>query len=222
MIDINQFLTPEQVEKAKKAYQARQNAQKSSGPKTEEGKRIAAQNARKHGYASAAIVLTDEDREAYDLHLDSYLASFKPVTQVECDHIRRAADAQWRLDRLTSIETGLLDLQFDNIEFHHYLAITFLEKVKSGNPLDLCRRYQSAAARDSDRAIKMFLILKNDRLKDERALENQSDPNELMPERLKGAEITPIWISRQPESANRAQFNTRFNTRRRKDRRKVA
>src|SRR5436190_4769347 len=104
-------LTPEQIAKCKKTWQAIENAKKSTGPLSPEGKAKAAQNARKHGFASARVVLHEEDRQAYDLHLDGYFASFHPVTQAECDTIRRAAWAQWRYDRLTAIETGLLDLE---------------------------------------------------------------------------------------------------------------
>jgi hypothetical protein len=104
-------LTPEQVAKCKKTWQAIENAKRSTGPVTPEGKAIASQNARKHGFAGAQVVLKEEDKEAYKLHVDAYFASFNPVSQAECDTIRRAAWAQWRYDRLTAIETGLLDLE---------------------------------------------------------------------------------------------------------------
>jgi hypothetical protein len=221
-------LTEEQIEKVRKAFQARANAKHSTGPRTEQGRRIAAQNARKHGYAGAQLVLEEEDQEAYEMHLDSYFASFNPVTQAECDYIRRAAEAQWRLDRLTSIETGILELELDfryveidanleNVELRHYLAVTFIERVRSDNALELCRRYQSGASRDGDRAVKMFLTLKNERLKDEKALKIQADPNEPTIRQPKRAEVTPIRPAKQESpSAKLPQFNNR----RRKDRRK--
>ncbi len=171
-------LTPDQIAKAKKIWQARENARNSTGPLTEEGKRIAAQNARKHGYAAATFVLDEEDKEAYAMHLDAYFQSLNPGNQLECDYVRRVANAQWRYDRLTNIETGLLDLEVSlqgpnidgrlaNIELRHYLAIGFMERVKADNALELCRRYLSSAARDCDRAIKMFYLIKGDRLRDE-------------------------------------------------------
>ena len=39
----------------------------STGPVTEEGKRISALNARKHGFAGAQPVIDDEDKESYSL-----------------------------------------------------------------------------------------------------------------------------------------------------------
>ena len=171
-------LTPAQIAKAKKVWQAGENARLSTGPLTEEGKRIASQNARKHGYAGATFVLDEEDKQAYAMHLDAYFQSLNPGNQLECDYVRRAANAQWRYDRLTNIETGLLDLEVSlqgpnidgrlaNIELRHYLAIAFMERVKADNALELCRRYLPAAARDCDRAVKMFYLMKAERLRDE-------------------------------------------------------
>jgi hypothetical protein len=230
-------LSEHQRDAVNKAVQARLNARKSTGPRTEEGKQIAAQNARKHGYASAKVVLHEEDHEAYNLHLDSYFDSLQPVTQIECDYVRRIADAQWRLDRLCSIETGLLDLEYDYvvpfahvvydpeaIEYHHYLAIAFLEKVNTDNALDLCRRYQSAASRDADRALKMFLILKAERTKGESIAheappkfpKRQRVPNEPTPIREKSPAPAPEASKSSPATAKTAiPIN-----RRRKDRRK--
>jgi len=237
-LNVNPYghLTEEQRETVRRAWQARVNARKSTGPRTEEGKQISAQNARKHGYASARVVLLEEDQEAYDLHLDSYFQSFRPVTQVECDYVRRIADAQWRLDRLCSIETGLLDLEYNyvrpfadvifdpnDIQYHHYLAIAFLEKVNSDKALDLCRRYQSAASRDADRAIKMFLTLKAERIKDEKAAvqpahksqKTQSVPNEPTPAPQHPAKITPIRPANSPKPGQEGHAEIRRSQERR-------
>src|SRR2546425_7115398 len=92
-------LTGDELERAFKARQNRINARNSTGPKTPEGKAAAAQNARKHGFAGATVVLEGEDQEAYDAHLDSYIARFQPIDQVEADTIRRAANSMWKYDR---------------------------------------------------------------------------------------------------------------------------
>ena len=54
------------------------NAEKSTGPRSPEGKAAAAQNARKHGFAGGRVVIADEDKEAYQAHLDAYFDSFQP------------------------------------------------------------------------------------------------------------------------------------------------
>ena len=110
-------LTQQQFDKAKAAWANRDAARRqaaadgSTGPVTPEGKAISAQNARKHGFAGAKMVIDEEDQTAYDAHLDSYRDSFAPGNQVESDTVRLAANAMWRVDRLTSIETGLIELE---------------------------------------------------------------------------------------------------------------
>ena len=44
----------------------RANAQKSTGPKTEESKKIVSQNALRHGLTAQVTIMPDEDREAHD------------------------------------------------------------------------------------------------------------------------------------------------------------
>jgi hypothetical protein len=172
-------VTPEQLAKRKKANQARLNAQKSTGPTSEQGKAKSALNARRHGYSGATAVIEDEDLPAFNAHLDSYFASFAPQTQAECDTIRRAAIAMWRSDRLTSIETGILDIETNHAatmvdaaltgyELHHKLAYSFMQQTatEGQTALALCLRYLTAANRDFDRAVRTFYLMKDNRLTD--------------------------------------------------------
>lgn len=174
-VDPHQQLTPEQSEFARKIAAARAASKLSTGPTSEEGKAISSKNALKHGYAGSTIVIDDEDQEAYNLHLDAYHQTFQPIGQPERDSVRLAANALWRIDRLTSIETGLFDLELShnaphidamlqNLDIHHYFAIAFKEQIKDSNPIDLCRRYLSSAHRDFHRAITVFNLLKANRI----------------------------------------------------------
>jgi hypothetical protein len=168
-------LTPEQSEFARKIAAAREASKLSTGPRTEEGKAIASKNAVKHGFAGSVMVIDDEDKEAYEMHLDAYHRSFRPIGQPECDAVRLIANAMWRIDRLTSIETGLFELEasfhaphidalMQNLSLHHYYAIAFKEQIGDSNPFELCRRYLSSAQRDFHRAIVTFNLLKENRV----------------------------------------------------------
>ena len=44
----------------------RRNAQRSTGPRTEEGKKIAALNARRHNLTGQVTAMTDEERVVHD------------------------------------------------------------------------------------------------------------------------------------------------------------
>ncbi len=70
----------------------RSNAQKSTGPRTPEGKAKSARNATKHGLTAQHIVLSTEDQEVYDAHREQMLAE-------------RIISLSWRLDRAVRIQT---------------------------------------------------------------------------------------------------------------------
>jgi hypothetical protein len=59
------------------------NAQKSTGPVTEEGKQIVANNAVKHGIFSRHLILHDENPEDYQLLLDGLQTELNPVGTLE-------------------------------------------------------------------------------------------------------------------------------------------
>ena len=61
----------------------RSNAQKSTGPRTVEGKAVVAQNAVKHGLLAQEVVIKGEDPGEFELYRDQMLGELAPVGQVE-------------------------------------------------------------------------------------------------------------------------------------------
>jgi hypothetical protein len=92
----------------------RNNARKSTGPQTQEGKTRASQNALKHGLLARDAVLPGEDPEEFEALLAELEADIQPGGAVERELVRQIADAQWRLRRLTRLETGYLAASLDN------------------------------------------------------------------------------------------------------------
>ena len=91
----------------------KENAQKSTGPRTPEGKARVAGNALKHGLASVRVIITGEDERTWLLHLAQIKIDFAPATALEnalTDHI---ANAQWRLLRVARWETEIIDAALD-------------------------------------------------------------------------------------------------------------
>src|SRR5688572_25538951 len=87
----------------------RQNAKKSTGPRTREGKARSSRNALKHGFRATASALTPlEDREAYESYTSSIIDSLRPATAMEQDLAQRIADLSWRLRRIPDAESALL------------------------------------------------------------------------------------------------------------------
>src|SRR5215468_6476875 len=94
---------------AKQQAANRQNAQKSTGPKTSEGKAMVALNAMKHGLLSRQVRLPDED-EAALVELGKRLrAHLQPVGELEVLLVDRIVTAAWRLRRVLAIETSLFE-----------------------------------------------------------------------------------------------------------------
>ena len=62
----------------------RQNAERSTGPRTDEGKAVVSQNAVKHGLFADATVVNGERQADYDLYRDAMVAEMLPVGVIEC------------------------------------------------------------------------------------------------------------------------------------------
>ena len=86
----------------------RNNAKKSTGPRTEQGKTRSATNALKHGLLARDTVLPGEDPADFDSQLSALEADIQPANSLEFELVRQIADAQWRMRRLTRLETGFL------------------------------------------------------------------------------------------------------------------
>jgi len=61
----------------------RNNSQKSTGPKSDEGKAVVSKNAVKHGLFAAEAVISGENPADYELYHDNFLAEMLPVGMVE-------------------------------------------------------------------------------------------------------------------------------------------
>ncbi|HUQ94248.1 MAG TPA: hypothetical protein VM120_21390 [Bryobacteraceae bacterium] len=88
---------------------ARENGKKSHGPITPEGKQRSSLNSITHGLASKCVVLANESEEAYTALLTAYQAEWQPATQTEQHLVIQIANSYWRLRRIWSMETALLD-----------------------------------------------------------------------------------------------------------------
>ena len=85
----------------------RLNALKSTGPRTEEGKRRSRCNAIRHGLTAETVIAGLEDPEDYESFEATIIADYDPTTAVERELVLRLASLLWRLRRATGIETAL-------------------------------------------------------------------------------------------------------------------
>src|SRR5437763_4227912 len=89
----------------------RRNALKSTGPRSEAGKRVSRRNALRHGFTAETVIEPLENPEEYQVFEHAIVSEYLPQTPVEQELVHRLASLFWRLRRATSIETGLLRMQ---------------------------------------------------------------------------------------------------------------
>ncbi len=94
----------------------RQNAQKSTGPKTPEGRAAVRLNGVKHGLTAETIVLKGESQADFTNLLESFEAEHDPVTPTEEALVVQLAMATWRLRRLYHQEAGFYTCQLQSLK----------------------------------------------------------------------------------------------------------
>src|SRR5271165_652409 len=134
----------------------RTNAQKSTGPKTEEGKAASSKNRLSHGFMSAATVIPDEDPEEFRALLIDFALEFQPETATEQILIEKMATNQW---------LSLRAFRLQSVVFLHQS----LQKDQFGIPKDLglLIRYQTTADRAFHRAHNELVKTQKERRKSE-------------------------------------------------------
>jgi hypothetical protein len=87
----------------------RANGALSRGPKTNTGKARSSQNALRHGLLAKAVLLRNENAEAFQALLDAYIDRFSPADEVELGLVEEMVASYWRTRRAFSIEMNMLD-----------------------------------------------------------------------------------------------------------------
>ena len=83
--------SPEQIEAN------RENAKKSTGPQTEEGKQKSSQNARRHGLSSAAIFIPPGCEDEFQQTYSEYFSEIKPIGEIQMAYFDQLIHAVWNL-----------------------------------------------------------------------------------------------------------------------------
>ena len=101
-----------QISPAKRLANQR-NAQKSTGPRTPEGKKKSSQNALTHGLFCQEVVLMTEDKSLFDVLRHSLIEDLKPQRVLELSFVDEIARTQWKLRRLRLAEAMRHESYFD-------------------------------------------------------------------------------------------------------------
>jgi hypothetical protein len=93
------------------------NSQKSTGPKSADGKARSSRNSFKHGLYSKELVLPNEDPAELDQLRSSLRAEHQPINTTEEMLVNDLAENFWRLRRMREFETRAM--QPENIHVWH-------------------------------------------------------------------------------------------------------
>ena len=83
----------------------RQNAQKSTGPKTPQGKAVVSKNAMKHELLSKEVLMAHESKADFLAFARKMQAELLPMSELEELLVDRIISTVWRLRRAIAIET---------------------------------------------------------------------------------------------------------------------
>lgn len=94
----------------------RKNAQKSTGPKSPQGKAIVAQNAITHGLTASKFTIPGEDDQRFDNHCAAILADLEPAGPMETMLAERIAKLSWNLDRINNLQSAAIHTLADKTQ----------------------------------------------------------------------------------------------------------
>ena len=149
----------------------RENAQHSTGPRTPEGKKRSSLNATRHGLTGQVIVMPYEDLKAYSGFVERYVSGLDPKNEPEKQLAVDMANNTWKLNRCTSIESGIYAMGHcdnadhnitDHPQVHAALtaATTYLENSRQ---LENLSRQENRLRRTLQQSTKLYHDLQDRR-----------------------------------------------------------
>jgi hypothetical protein len=108
----------------------RQNALKSTGPRSAAGKAVSSANATQHGILSRHLILPGESRAEFDALLQQLMREQQPVGTLEQALVERMAVALWRQRRLVAAETAQAQLRQGELSFGDLVRVKQITGVK--------------------------------------------------------------------------------------------
>jgi hypothetical protein len=153
-----------------------QNAQFSTGPRTESGKAVSSQNGVSHGLSSTFAVLAHENQSEFDALLQTLCDEFAPDGANQQFLVAEMAQARWKMQRIDRLETLALDLVILGEESSGDSPDARIIAAFSKNdrdPLPLLNRYRCTAERSYYKALARLQQDRREKIKsEEQALDN--------------------------------------------------
>ena len=157
------------------------NAQKSTGPTTQEGKAKSAMNRLTHGFASAQSIIPGESHEAFIALLDELLIEHQPASPTEEILVEKMAQTQWLTQRAL------------NLQGEAFLELALRQESGIPKHLGLLIRYYTTADRAFHRAHNELIKAQKQREKSEIGFVPQKAAQEAADPAAKTPPEAPKW-----------------------------
>ena len=138
------------------------NAQKSTGPRTPEGKANSRRNGLLHGLTAKTCMLDGEDPNGLTDLEDKIREKFKPQDIDEDFLVERMAKARYRYSRIMPLEAGIFNIRLsvdqapkeivEALSQEGQRAWAYLRDANGGNALSKLARYETSLLREYDRS----------------------------------------------------------------------
>ena len=138
------------------------NAQKSTGPRTPEGKARSRRNGLLHGLTAKTCMLDGEDPAALTDLVDKLSEKFRPQDTDEDFYVERMAKARCRYNRIMPLEAGIFNIRLSvdqapkevvaALSQEGQRAWAYLRDANGGNALSKLARYETGLLREYDRS----------------------------------------------------------------------
>ena len=134
-----------------------QNAQRSTGPRTPEGKSIVARNTTRYGILSEQIPLNDVEFDLYTEFREAMLSELQPKDGFQHFLADRIISTAWRLRRIVHVET----LMLQKAEAMSYFSTSYQGAFEgcSANYMAILARYERSLENALFRALRELNLL---------------------------------------------------------------
>jgi hypothetical protein len=154
---------------AAQIFANRANAQKSTGPRTVEGKTASSLNALKHGADAASVIIPGEDPAEYDRIVTEYHRDLQPQSALEELQVNIIIHSDWQRRRLQRIETNLYRQLLSEGATPTEIDVTLLRDSPTGKLLR--RIWSQIAALDRAAARALAELRRIDRKREQQVAE---------------------------------------------------
>jgi hypothetical protein len=165
----------------------KQNAQKSTGPRSEEGKAKSSLNHLSHGLTSSLNVVHDEQPEEFKALLIDLMTEYEPATPTEQILVEKMSTNQW-------LSLRAIRLQGESFLNQQIIGDSFAIPKDLG----VLIRYHTTAENNFHKAHNELVKVQKERKKSEIGFESQKVVAPTQAE----AKITPITTAAPPETTN--------------------